>query len=578
MRYGYGVALLVLALAVTASADTWDVKQDGSGHATTIQGGIDLAGPGDIVRVFPGVYSPSVNGETFPIEMGNGITLQGCPPDWEQVIVDAEGTSRVFLCTDLDQTTVIEGFTIQGGEAGSSVGDAGGGVYCVDSDVEIRNCMVINNHAHGGGGICAYYSPLNVIGCIVSDNAAVDHGGGIYAVCDAIITHCMVSRNYGQTGGGIYCAQQYEQEISYCTFWENSCQDYAGGLRVNTGSVTTVNSCTFYANAAPAGGGGVAVRNPGSTAHISNCIVSFSTNGEGVQCDVSGTVTIQCSDVYGNAGGDFVGYIAGQEGINGNFQADPMFCDADGGDFYLWADSPCAAGNHPDSWDCGQIGALGIGCGLATIDIDPDVLNVYSLGLWITCYIELPDGYDPTDIDVSTLVLNGTVPAEMEPICVGDYDMDGIPDLMVKFSRSAVIDIVPCAPNVEIEVRGEVSGEQFVGWDMINVICRGQRQLKEAGSRMPTRPVVRELGQGRSSSSGVAIRLELPEPGYATLTVHDVTGRLVRTLMSDVWTAEAHTIVWNGRTDAGARAAAGVYFLRLAHGDNVAATKIFVPR
>jgi len=33
----------------------------------------------------------------------------------------------------------------------------------------------------------------------------------------------------------------------------------------------------------------------------------------------------------------------------------------------------------------------------ATVDLDPDTLNLESKGKWITCYIELPEGYDTGD-------------------------------------------------------------------------------------------------------------------------------------------------------------------------------------
>ena len=75
-----------------------------------------------------------------------------------------------------------------------------------------------------------------------------------------------------------------------------------------------------------------------------------------------------------------------------------------------------------------------------TVDIHPDTLNLGSKGRWITCYIELSEGYDVGDIDVSSILLNGTVHAEGAPVEVGDYDGDGIEDLMVKFDRDDVIE------------------------------------------------------------------------------------------------------------------------------------------
>ncbi len=111
----------------------------------------------------------------------------------------------------------------------------------------------------------------------------------------------------------------------------------------------------------------------------------------------------------------------------------------------------------------------------ATVDIDPDTLNLKSKGKWITCYIELPEGYDVADIDVSTIMLNGQVPAQSRPTAIADYDGDGIADLMVKFSRSAVQNILPAEGEAEITVVGELAdGTAFEGKDTIRIIDEGK--------------------------------------------------------------------------------------------------------
>jgi hypothetical protein len=76
------------------------------------------------------------------------------------------------------------------------------------------------------------------------------------------------------------------------------------------------------------------------------------------------------------------------------------------------------------------------------IDFDPDTLNLKHKGKYVTVYIELPSGYDITQIDASTILLNRVVPTELHPTELGDYDFDGIPDLMVKFDRSLVGEIL----------------------------------------------------------------------------------------------------------------------------------------
>ena len=113
----------------------------------------------------------------------------------------------------------------------------------------------------------------------------------------------------------------------------------------------------------------------------------------------------------------------------------------------------------------------------ATIDIDPDTLNLNSKGKWITCYIELPGDYDVEDIDVSTIKLNDEVPAESRPTGVGDCDDDGIAELMVKFDRSAVQEILEAGDEVEITVTGELNDDtKFEGSDTIRVINKGGKK------------------------------------------------------------------------------------------------------
>jgi parallel beta-helix repeat protein len=118
---------------------------------------------------------------------------------------------------------------------------------------------------------------------------------------------------------------------------------------------------------------------------------------------------------------------------------------------------------------------------IATMDIDPDTLNLKSKGKWITCYIEIPKGYDVSDIDRTTILLNGTIPVASfwvdKPLesVVGDYDDDGIPDLMVKFSRTEVSEYIHYVKgitygDVTLTITGELyDGSLFEGSDVIRI-------------------------------------------------------------------------------------------------------------
>ena len=74
-------------------------------------------------------------------------------------------------------------------------------------------------------------------------------------------------------------------------------------------------------------------------------------------------------------------------------------------------------------------------------------------------------------IDIFTILLNDLIPAESKPINIGDYDYDGITDLMVKFDRQDIKDILETGDEIEIKISGELIDEaRFVGIDYIKVI------------------------------------------------------------------------------------------------------------
>jgi hypothetical protein len=87
----------------------------------------------------------------------------------------------------------------------------------------------------------------------------------------------------------------------------------------------------------------------------------------GIRCVLSSFPTFECNDLFAvqqRYGGD----CGEQTGVNGNISVDPQFCGVpSGGNYFLQSDSPCVAGNHPAGYDCGEIGAMGVGCGVVSV-------------------------------------------------------------------------------------------------------------------------------------------------------------------------------------------------------------------
>lgn len=114
------------------------------------------------------------------------------------------------------------------------------------------------------------------------------------------------------------------------------------------------------------------------------------------------------------------------------------------------------------------------------IDFEPDTLNVESNGI-TTAYIELPTSYSVNDISTSSIRLNKVVRALSRPIEIGDYDKDGIPDLMVKFAREEIKPVVATGEEVPITIIGKVlyNGNYyyFKGQDVIKIINNNKSEI-----------------------------------------------------------------------------------------------------
>jgi hypothetical protein len=69
----------------------------------------------------------------------------------------------------------------------------------------------------------------------------------------------------------------------------------------------------------------------------------------------------------------------------------------------------------------------------------------------------------------------------------------------------------------------------------------------------------------------------VPTDGRVNLSVYDVSGRLVATLVDRDVQAGPHEVVWDGLSRGGS-AASGVYFVKLAHGADAATKKLVLVR
>jgi len=426
-----------------------------------------------------------------------------------------------------DSSPSIKSCTITS-NAQTSYEGSGGGIYIYDNCAPtVENCTIDGNTAGGkGGGIsCQFAAPARVEDCAIGGNTAVRSGGGIS--CDGgspTIKNCTVDGNTtGGKGGGISCEWSSLASVSGCMIADNYAEMKGGGIYCYESSRPELTNCLIVRNTAGLGGGtccetdftnGVSAPSP----IITNCTIADNTASEAggaIYCcdsDCEPTVLntiLWSNEIAGDTTNLTITYSDVEGGWSGsgteNIDQEPLFV----GGYYLshiaagqGADSPCIdTGWYTSAYHgvadlttrtdgvfdtsivdmgyhyAGPYDSNGDEPISATIDIDPNTINLKSKGKYITCYIELPTGYDVNDIDISMVILiwdGSKVSAETSPTEVGDYDSDSNADLMVKFDRASVHDMLS-GGSIELEVSGSLTGgPDFEGSDVVNVIDKGK--------------------------------------------------------------------------------------------------------
>ena len=258
--------------------------------------------------------------------------------------------------------------------SGNSATEQGGAMKCKNQSGPIlTRCTFEDNfvtNGHGGALVCGDDSPPTITECDFDGNSATTHGGAVscYNSSSPFCLSCRFTGNStGEYGGAVQTTSAAQARFEYCTFNGNTADERGGALHCLETALELFN-CTLYGNASLDGGG---VFCDVGSATLGNCILAFGTSGGSFGHSGSGNPDLSCCDIYGNEGGDWVGWIESYQDQYGNISEDPLFCDPEAHDFTLWEGSPCAPFTFPNT-DCDLIGAWPVGCGPATYLVHPD--------------------------------------------------------------------------------------------------------------------------------------------------------------------------------------------------------------
>ena len=367
------MAFAAAALAsAQAGARTWRVTIDGTGDAPTIQAAIDSCSAGDSVVVGPGRYTWTNQGtgnEMGFIRMMRGqerITL--CSElGSEETILDAEYRSRVVYLQGMNFATV-DGFTITRGDAPDWGDRCGGGLFTHIPRDRVRNCAFVANRAEFGGGVSCVINDgyFYLDNCLFTGNSVTRYGGAVglaNGTGNIYVRDCAMTGNAaGFDGGGIY---QYNcgSTIERCVIADNEADRGGGGFHGSEITGARLARCTVCGNRSPSFAVG-ARASAGLALELS--IVAFN-GGAGIFIEGTPGCSAECSDVYGNTGGDALpgGFVDG----GGVISLDPLFCGPPGsGEYRLASESPCLPNDDSDEIMCPPMGALGAGCSAVSVE------------------------------------------------------------------------------------------------------------------------------------------------------------------------------------------------------------------
>lgn len=284
------------------------------------------------------LYETILSGDLSGDDMNN---LDGSPSGESR----EENSYHVVTASDVDETAVLDGFTITGGNANVFTNRNGGGLLNEYGSPQLINCTFTQNSAqYYGGGIYNYYGNPTTVNCTFIQNMSGTEGGGIYNYQSILslnnctfeensshrgggihsghgnlsLTGCTFIANLAQTGAGInsYAAMETGTDetgedflrtpvLINCTFTTNSAEDRGGGL-YSSDSNPSLSNCIFSENTAGYGGGGVCFNN--SDPILTSCIINKnSAHYGGGMCNDSSNLTLTYCALTANFGYDYGG-------------------------------------------------------------------------------------------------------------------------------------------------------------------------------------------------------------------------------------------------------------------------------
>ena len=418
----------------------------------------------------------------------------------------------------------------------------GGGIAFAWSHPTVINCTISDNTAlWGGGGIMGITSGFTLKESIVSNNYATSNGGGIRAsgpvyegLEPPIIEDCIVTGNEtAEESGGILL---YNGQVKRTSVFDNHAGTYTGGVGIQ--AFATLTNLTISGNTASQGGGVEAW----GDAHpeVINSII-WDNTPTAVSLFGSGDIDITYSDIDGGWDGE------------GNIDDDPLFTDANSGDYTISEGSPCKDAGTADTDGDGEDDITdynGSAPDMGAFEItlaSPTGFMFYTFDTYISLT------WNPTNEDgFQYYLLERSTNEEFSENIVSNYLTNNYyEDDQMEYDTEYFYRVSYYANTLS-----EYSEVLSVTLEWMDV----------DGAQLPT---VYALHQNYPNPFNPVTKLsyDLPEDSFVNIIIYDVMGRKVKLLINDKQSAGYRSTLWDATNDNGEPVSAGMYIYMIRAGE-----------
>jgi predicted outer membrane repeat protein len=544
--------VVTLGLPMVALAATYDVCPDGSGDFLAIQAAIDYAAVGDIIELCDAIFTGDGNRDLD--YLGKAVTVRSQSGNAAACVIDCAGSPGAphrgfYFHSGEGSGSVLQDVTIMNAFSFAP----GGGMHCDASSPTITGCTFLTNLCpiEGAGLFCTNCAPT-LTDCNFIDNGdgSGDSGAGMACLtASPTLTNCTFEGNrVNAGGGGLFCGYNSSPSLTECTFERNSVtapyNGYGAGLFCYYLSSPIVEDCIFLDNDNAGGSGGGAAFLDQCDPQLTDCSFMDNTaeSGAGAYFRQTCVPLLDGCTFADNSATSYGGAI-----WCGGSTPDMISCTlagngagTEGGGIHLYQSSPA---------------------------IDQTIIAFSTSGAAVYCY-------DASCVPVLACCdVHGNAGGDWVGCIAAQAGVSGNISLDPEFCDAAAQDYglettSPCAPFSPPNPQCDLIGARPVG-------CGGSDVPDDWSAHS-----VLVLQISPNPCSG-ATRIHFEIPGKAaavTIGVYDPAGRLVRDLTSASLSTVAEEITWDACNAAGARVAAGIYFVQLRAGGQTARERVILLR